>query len=133
MPRTDVYGGMLRRVFLETERPITVKDAAADVGCSIKRAYSWVTAHRTELVTYADRAEGGAAAYMAVNNPHRLGARSNGNERPGANEGARDSGHAGEAFGVGSTLHVVSMGLRNGGIELELMTAGGETMHVVIV
>lgn len=126
MARVDTFGPLLHRALHETERPLTLPEAAAIAGSSVKRAYAWADKHRAELVTVSTNGTNGAAAYMTRDNPHRVEVKDRTIHRD------RGSGN-GTALGIGTSFTVVSMGLRNGNVELELMTSTGETTRVVVI
>lgn len=108
---------------------MTLPQAAERAGSSVKRAYAWADKNRSMLVASSHKGPNGGVSYMTRDNPHR--GKQTFKDGDGKHETVKLENEPAR-LGIGTTLVVVSMGLRGGKVELELMAAGGETIRVVV-
>lgn len=111
------FGTQLNELFLTTPTPLSIADAAVQVGCSKQRGYAWLDRNRSHLIAVSRQYHGGTT-YIDRANPN----------RPKTTSTAK--GTAGGELAVGATLSVVSVGISGNLIVIDLMTHTGQVVRV---
>lgn len=134
MAKPDVFGAAILELLRTTEQPLLMTEVAEQVGCSKARAYAWLEANRGLVVAVSRKGRGGAA-YLARDNVHRVPARNGGTKgtrKPVARAELESDSRMGGPITIGSRLLIVSMGLADGHVVLELRGDSGEMVSATI-